>query len=118
MRQIVIFIVVAYKIILVLAPDKRIWADRMYSRKNSAYAAAAELFSVISETDFSEVSITSEQAENIIKEKIYLYEKNFTSDIEILERNIKKDITPECITYNIEYTLKGDICRENEIYVK
>ncbi|MBR0141850.1 MAG: sporulation protein YqfD [Ruminococcus sp.] len=72
----------------------------------------------ISETDFAEVSITPEQAENIIKEKIYLYEKNFTSDIEILERNIKKDITPECITYNVEYTLKGDICRENEIYVK
>ena len=71
-----------------------------------------------SETAMTETVITPEQAESNIKEKIYLYEKNFTSDTEIISRDIKKNIAPDCITYNVEYTLKGDICRENEIYVK
>ena len=72
----------------------------------------------ILETSFTETLLTPEQAESNIMEKIYLYEKNFTSDIEIMERNIKKNTAPECITYDVEYTLKGDICRENEIFVK
>ncbi|MBR1591790.1 MAG: sporulation protein YqfD [Ruminococcus sp.] len=72
----------------------------------------------ILETSFTETLLTPEQAESNIMEKIYLYEKNFTSDIEILDRNIKKNTAPECITYDVEYTLKGDICRENEIFIK
>ena len=53
-----------------------------------------------------------------LMKKVYIYEKNFLSDCEILDRNIVKTEKDGTQTLNVAYRLKGDICSQKEILIK
>ena len=59
---------------------------------------------------------TPEEQQDILMQKIFIYEKNFLSgDTEILSREIP-DISGSTVT--VKYTLSGDICETREILAK
>ncbi len=73
----------------------------------------------LAETETSEITCTADEAEQKIIDKIYLFEKNFIdSETEIVSRNITKSIGNTEIKYTVNYKIKGDICREKEIFIK
>lgn len=54
-----------------------------------------------------------------LMEKIYLYEKNFLGDeTEIIERKITEEKTETSLTYVVTYKLEGDICTQQEVFLK
>ena len=60
---------------------------------------------------------TPEQQRDILRQKLFIYEKNFLSgDIQILTRDLDYSSTGDTLT--VRYTLQGDICRQREIYVR
>ncbi|MBR6580791.1 MAG: sporulation protein YqfD [Ruminococcus sp.] len=74
-------------------------------------------------TEYSEMSRTEKQLDEDtlraeLMEKVYLYEKNFFENCEIIERDITESITDEDMTLSVNYKLKGDICEQREIMVK
>lgn len=74
-------------------------------------------------TEYREMSrIEQQRSEEALRaelmEKIYLYEKNFLDDCEIIERDITESMTDEDMTLSVSYKLKGDICEKREILVK
>ncbi len=65
-----------------------------------------------------ETTLSEEELRAELDEKIYLYEKNFLSDCEILGRKITEKKDADTITLTVEFTVKGDICTQKEILVK
>ena len=65
-----------------------------------------------------ETTLSEEELRGELEEKIYLYEKNFLSDCEILERKITEKKDADTLTLTVEYKVKGDICTQKEILVK
>ncbi|MBR3900047.1 MAG: sporulation protein YqfD [Ruminococcus sp.] len=91
--------------------------------ENSLYFFEKKLPIGIKTTKYRELDrITSTLSEAELKEqlmeKIYLYEKNFLQDCEIISRDIKEEITDEGMTLRVTYKLQGDICEQREIPVK
>lgn len=74
--------------------------------------------SQFTETELSETTFTDEELSENIMEKIYLYEKNFLNDIEIIDRNIKTEKKENSLVYTVTYKLEGDICEQKEILIK
>ncbi len=70
------------------------------------------------ETELTVREYTDSELEEKIMEKIYLYEKNFLTEQTILSREIKQEKTDEVMTYNVTYTLEGDIGMQKEIFFK
>ncbi len=71
-------------------------------------------------TEYAEKKVTldREQAGERLMDKIYLYEKNFLPDTEILSRDIDEEEKENSLRYTVRYTLQGDICDMREIYIK
>ena len=69
--------------------------------------------------EYRNVSYTTEQAEDILRSKTAIYEKNFLSndDIIILDRKITKVMKNNSIEYHVEYKVEGDIAQDSEIYI-
>lgn len=72
---------------------------------------------------YSELKRTEEAREEEtlkaeLMEKVFLYEKNFLSDCEILERNITESKNADTLTLSVTYRLKGNICVQKEILIK
>ena len=69
--------------------------------------------------EYREVSYTTEQAEDILRQKTAIYEKNFLSnnDIIIIDRKITKLMKNDSIEYHVEYKVEGDIAQDSEIYI-
>lgn len=65
-----------------------------------------------------ETTLSEEELRAELEERIYLYEKNFLSDCEILERNITEKKDADTLSLTVEFTVKGDICTQKEILVK
>lgn len=65
-----------------------------------------------------ETTLSEEELRGELEEKIYLYEKNFLSDCEILERKITEKKDADTLTLTVEFKVKGDICTQKEILVK
>ncbi|MBQ3915889.1 MAG: sporulation protein YqfD [Ruminococcus sp.] len=65
-----------------------------------------------------EVTLDREQAGERLMDKVYLYEKNFLPDTEILSRDIDEEEKENSLRYTVRYTLQGDICDMREIYIK
>ena len=91
--------------------------------ENSLYFFEKKLPIGIKTTKYREYDrITSTLSEAELKEhlmeKIYLYEKNFLQNCEIISRDIKEEITDEGMTLRVTYKLQGDICEQREIPVK
>lgn len=63
-------------------------------------------------------TLSEEELRMELMEKVYLYEKNFLNDCEIIERNITETITESEMNLSVCYKLKGNICRQREILVK
>lgn len=73
----------------------------------------------ITETKLSENVLTEEQLEEQLRQKIFLYEKNFIGeDTKILSRDIQKERSGEGITLTVTYSLEGNIGEEKEILLK
>jgi similar to stage IV sporulation protein len=64
------------------------------------------------------VTYDAEQAEKILMEKVKRYENNFFKDIEIIERDIQKNQSDDKIEYIVNYTLKGEIGINEDIFIK
>lgn len=62
--------------------------------------------------------LSAEELTDELMKKVYIYEKNFLSDCEILDRNIVKTEKDGTQTLNVAYRLKGDICSQKEILIK
>ena len=62
--------------------------------------------------------LDEEELEKSLMEKVYLYEKNFLQDCEIIDRKITKNKSADSLILSVKYTLKGDICTQKEILVK
>ena len=69
--------------------------------------------------EYRDVSYNREQAEDILRSKTAIYEKNFLSndDIIILDRRIERVVSEDCIEYHVEYKVEGDIGEDSEIYI-
>lgn len=72
----------------------------------------------LAETSLSEKDYTQEELEAELMEKIYLYEKNFLSDVRIIEREIVSEQNENSLTYTVTYTVEGDIGVQREIFIK
>ena len=73
----------------------------------------------ITEKKLSEETLTDEELSEKLMEKIYLYEKNFLGDeTEIIERKITEEKTETSLTYVVTYKLEGDICNQQEVFLK
>lgn len=70
------------------------------------------------EKSLVEQTLDEETLRADLMEKVYLYEKNFLNDCEIVERKITDSITDVDMTLSVTYKLKGDICEQKEILVK
>lgn len=65
-----------------------------------------------------ETTLSYEELTDELMEKVYIYEKNFLSDYEIIERSITPKEKDGTLTLNVAYRLKGDICSQKEILIK
>ncbi len=70
------------------------------------------------ETELAVKEYTDSELEEKIMEKIYLYEKNFLSEQKVINREIEQEKNNETLTYNVTYTLEGDIGVQKEIFFK
>lgn len=70
------------------------------------------------ETKTETAARTEEETKLALNGAIVRYEKNFLSDKEILDRDITYSESPEGLTCHINYTLKGEIGRISDIFVK
>lgn len=72
----------------------------------------------LSETVRSEILYTPEELKNKLMDKVYLYEKNFLSGTKILDRSIAASQGDDTMTLRVSYRLEGDICRQQEVFIK
>lgn len=70
------------------------------------------------ETELTKKDFTDEELAELLNSKIYLYEQNFLSDVTIISRNISEIKTTEGLTYDVEYTLEGELGTPMEIFIK
>ncbi len=66
----------------------------------------------------TDVIYSQEETEGILMQKIIRYENNFLKDVEILERDIQKNICEDKIEYIVNYKLKGEIGITSEIFAE
>jgi similar to stage IV sporulation protein len=90
---------------------------------NPLYLFSKKLPISIETTEYTELSrtestLSAEELKTELMEKIYLYEKNFLSDCEIISRDIKETAMDEELTLTVTYKLQGDICEQREIAIK
>lgn len=64
------------------------------------------------------ISYSPEEAEDLINEKINMHEKNFYSDLAIINKEINKINEEGKIKYEVTYTLEGEIGKNSEILMK
>lgn len=64
------------------------------------------------------VNYTEEQARAVLDEKIALYEKNFLSEVKIIERELQECFDGQKAEITIKYTLEGEIGEKKEIFAK
>lgn len=72
----------------------------------------------MTELERLESTLTAEELSAELMEKVYLYEKNFLSDCEILDRDIASQENDSTLTLTVTYRLKGNICESREILAK
>lgn len=61
---------------------------------------------------------TADEAKKLLNGRIALYERNFHSDAEILDRNIEYQETEEALSCRVSYRLEGEIGENYEILIK
>lgn len=61
---------------------------------------------------------TPDEAKQIVENKMVIYEENFLKNCDILNKDVKEEITDEFVSYKITYTVQGDITKESEILIK
>ena len=72
----------------------------------------------LTETKLTSAEYTDDELREKLSEKVYLYEKNFLGDVDILDRNITEEKKENSLTYTVRYRIEGDICEQREIFIK
>lgn len=72
----------------------------------------------ITETEYTESVFSKEELDLKLQEKIFLYEKNFLSEVKILDREIVTEQKENSLTYTVKYTIEGEIGIQKEIFIK
>ena len=72
----------------------------------------------LTETKLASAEYTDDELREKLSEKVYLYEKNFLGDVDILDRNITEEKKENSLTYTVRYRIEGDICEQREIFIK
>lgn len=66
----------------------------------------------------ADAEFSAEELSQRLMQKVYLYEKNFLKDTEILERKTETQKTGEGMTVTVNYILQGNICESRELFIK
>lgn len=73
----------------------------------------------IEETEPIVTEYSDAEFEDILREKMFLYEKNFLSgDTVIISRDIQKKLTDDGMSYAVTYRIEENICESREIFIK
>ncbi len=91
--------------------------------ENYLYLFGRKLPIALKTTEYKELSrststLSKEELKAELMEKVYLYEKNFLKNCEIISRDIKEKATDEELILTVTYKLQGDICEQREIAIK
>lgn len=101
--------------------EYRYYSEEKNERKLSLFGREIPISIVrenLTETKLSVKEYNDAELEELIMEKIYLYEKNFLADKEIMEREITSEKNGDALTYTVRYTLEGEIGEQREIFIK
>ncbi len=68
--------------------------------------------------EYKTLSYSSEEADILLQQKLSLYEKNFydSKNVEIVNREIKKEGRSDKLEYHVNYVLEGNIGMDYEIF--
>jgi len=66
----------------------------------------------------TEKTYTPDEAKAIIEEKIFIYEKNFLSDVNIMECSLEYSQTENGLDCIVKYTVEGEIGIQKDIWAK
>lgn len=72
----------------------------------------------LTETELSVKEYTESELDELLMNRIYMYEKNFLSDKKLLAREITSESNSTSLTYKVKYTLEGEIGVQREIFIK
>lgn len=72
----------------------------------------------LSEIKTTEKIYTPDEAKAIIEEKVFIYEKNFLSDSEILECSLEYSQTESGLDCTVRYTVEGEIGIQKDVWAK
>lgn len=72
----------------------------------------------ISEISQKEKIYTQKEAKALIEEKVFLYEKNFLNDVDIIECSLDYSESESGIDCIVKYTLEGEIGIQKDIWAK
>ena len=64
------------------------------------------------------LQFTPEEAKQDLKQQIQRYERNFLTDVEILEKKVTDTEKETALYSTVSYTLKGEIGISKEIFAK
>ena len=64
------------------------------------------------------VASTPEEAKAVIEEKVFIYEKNFLSDVNIINCSLEYSQSDTGIDCIVRYTLEGEIGMKKDIWAK
>ena len=73
---------------------------------------------VYQEYDTTQIEYNSDEAKVNLKEQKERYEKNFLSDVEIINQKLTEKKTETAIEWTVSYTVSGDIGETKELYLK
>lgn len=73
---------------------------------------------VYQEYDTTQIEYNSDEAKLNLKEQKERYEKNFLSDVEIINQKLIEKKTETAIEWTVSYTVSGDIGETKELYLK
>lgn len=72
----------------------------------------------LSEKKLIEKTYTLDEAKAVIEEKVFLYEKNFLSDVNIMECSLDYSQTESGLDCTVKYTVEGEIGIQKDIWAK
>ncbi|MCR5707645.1 MAG: sporulation protein YqfD [Ruminococcus sp.] len=72
----------------------------------------------IRETELSKHTLSEDELSDKLMERVYLYEMNFLSDADIIDRKIEKEISPDTLTLCVTYRLDGIISEQRDLLIK
>lgn len=72
----------------------------------------------VKETQLTKHTLSEDELSDKLMERVYLYEMNFLSDADIIDRKIERELTPDTLTLCVTYRLDGIISEQRDLLIK